>query len=288
MILHIRKKGTIRDGKPLPTVFISDDQNRGCHFVAAFVDLQKNVIYYGDSIGWSSPKNLVSLVKEYTKYISNKECTNNFRIIHYHKPTEENICHSCSDLCTGIYPLQIDSHICGIAVIAMSALFGWTENFTQMTEFSHLASLSIYNKLLRFVVISWFVRGKIDCGLLQIKTVGGGDIVTNNDLEEVTFVDFPLTDEKEITKCNKNVKENMKKCSHCSFETKKTSNLKQHVQRFHGADLVKDIQPKHGFCLCFECGQKYHKIRDLQSHLISSHNHKLNFETKTFNSFQSN
>ena len=34
----------------------------------------------------------------------------------------------------------------------------------------------------------------------------------------------------------------MKKCSDCSFETKKTSNLKRHVQRFHGADLVKDIQ----------------------------------------------
>ena len=162
-----REKRTIRDGQPLPTVFISDDNNRGYHFVAAFVDLQKNVIYYGDSFGWSSPENLVSLVKEYTKYISNKEYANNFRIIHYHKPTEENIYHSCSDLCTGIYPLQSDSHICGIVAIVMSALFGWTENFTQMAEFSYLASPSIYNKLLRFVVISWFVRGKIDCGLLQ-------------------------------------------------------------------------------------------------------------------------
>ena len=65
-----------------------------------------------------------------------------------------------------------------------------------MAEFSYLASPSIYNKLLRFVVISWFVRGKIDCSLLQIKTVSDGDIVITNDLEEVTFVDFPLTDEK--------------------------------------------------------------------------------------------
>ena len=40
MILYIRKKRTIRDGKPLPTVFISDDNNHGCHFVAAFIDLQ--------------------------------------------------------------------------------------------------------------------------------------------------------------------------------------------------------------------------------------------------------
>ena len=206
MILHIGKKRTIRDGKPLPTVFISDDNNRGCHFVSAFADLQKNVIYYGDFLGWSSPENLVSLVKEYTKCISNKEYTNNFRIIHYHMPTEENLYHSCSDLCTGIYTLQSDSHLCGIVAIVMSALFRWTENFTPMAEFSYLASLSIYNKLLRFVAISWFVRGKTDCGLLQIEIVSDGDIVTNNDLEEVIFVFFPLTDEKQITKCNKNVK----------------------------------------------------------------------------------
>ena len=238
------------------------------------------------TLGWSSPENLVSSVKEYTNYISNKECTNDFQIIHYHKPIEENMYHSCSDFCTGIYPLQSDSHICGIVAIVMSALFTWTENFTHMVQFSYLASPSIYNKLLRFVVISWFVRGKIDCGLLETENVSDCDIVTNNDDEEVTFVDFPLTDEKETKKCNKNVKENMKKCSHCSFETKKISNFKRHVQRFHGADLVKDVQPKRGFCLCFKCGQKYHKIRDLQSHWISSHNHKLHFETKTFNSFQ--
>ena len=98
MILHIGKKRTIRDGKALSTVFISDNNNRSSHFVAGFVNLQNNVIYYGDSLGWSSPENLVGLVKEYMKYISNKEYTNDFRIIHYHKSTEENICHSCSDL----------------------------------------------------------------------------------------------------------------------------------------------------------------------------------------------
>ena len=58
MILYIGKKRTIRDGEPL--VFISDDNKRGCYIVAAFIDLQKNVIYYGDSLGWSSPENLVS------------------------------------------------------------------------------------------------------------------------------------------------------------------------------------------------------------------------------------
>ena len=48
MALHIGKKRTIGDGKPLPTVFISEDNNRGCHFVAAFANFQKNAIYYGD------------------------------------------------------------------------------------------------------------------------------------------------------------------------------------------------------------------------------------------------
>ena len=81
-----------------------------------------------------------------------------------------------------------------VVAIVMSTLFGWAENFTQMAEFSYLASPSVYNKLLKFVVISWFVRGKIDCGLLQTEIVSDGDIVANNDLEEVTFVDFSLTD----------------------------------------------------------------------------------------------
>ena len=146
--------------------------------------------------------------------------------------------------------------------------------------------LPVHRFIIRFVVISWFVRSQIDCGLLQIENVSDCDVVTNNDDEEVTFVDFPLTEEKETTKYDKNIKENMKKSSHCSFQTKETSNLKRHVQRFHGAILVKYVQSKHGFCLCFECGQKYHKIRDLQSNVISSHNHKLQFGTKTFNSFQ--
>ena len=85
MILHIGKKTTIRNAKPLLTVFISGDNNGGCRwFVAASVNLQKTVIYYGDSLGSSSPENLVSLVREYRKYISNKECTNDFPRIHYH------------------------------------------------------------------------------------------------------------------------------------------------------------------------------------------------------------
>ena len=97
------------------------------------------------------------------------------------------------------------------------------------------------------------------------------DIVTNNDDKEVTFVDFQLTDEKETTKCNENVKENVKKHSQCSFETMKILKLERHVQRIHGVVLVKDVLPLCGYCLCLESGQKYHnKNRDLQSHLIRS------------------
>ena len=99
--------------------------------------------------------------------------------------------------------------------------------------------------------MSWFVRGKIDRGQLQIENISGYDILTNNDDEEVTFVDFPLTDEKETTKCNKNSKENMKKCSHCSFETKKISNLRRHVQRFHGGRFSKGCSTKAWILLVF-------------------------------------
>ena len=102
-----------------------------------------------------------------------------------------------------------DSHVCGIVAKVM----------THMEQFNYLASPSIYNKLIRFIVISWFVEGKTDYGVLQIDYVyeSDCDIVTNNDDEKVTFVDFPLTYKKETTKCNENVKGNMKKCCHCSF-----------------------------------------------------------------------
>ena len=39
MILQIEKNRFIGDEKPLPTIYISDDNNRGCHFVAGFPNL---------------------------------------------------------------------------------------------------------------------------------------------------------------------------------------------------------------------------------------------------------
>ena len=103
-----------------------------------------------------------------------------------------------------------------------------------MEQFNYLANPSISNKFLMFIVTSQSVQGKVDCSVLQIDVYETCfDIVTNNDNEEVTFLNFPLTGKKKTTKCNENIKENMK-CSHCSFETKKISNLK-YVQRFQAA-----------------------------------------------------
>ena len=92
-----------------------------------------------------------------------------------------------------------NSYVCSHYLHRLKILRIWRNSVS-------VASSLIYNKLLRFVVISWFVRGKVDCGLLQIENVSDGDIVTDNDVEEVPLVDFPLTDEKEITKCNKTSK----------------------------------------------------------------------------------
>ena len=58
MILQIEKNRFIGDEKPLPTIYISDDNNRGCQFVAGFPNLQNNVIYYGNELGWSFTRKL--------------------------------------------------------------------------------------------------------------------------------------------------------------------------------------------------------------------------------------
>ena len=76
-----------------------------------------------------------------------------------------------------------------------------------MEQFNYLANPSISNRFLMFIVTSQFVQGKVDCSVLQIDVYEiCFDIVTNNDNEEVTFLNFPLTGKKKTTKCNENIK----------------------------------------------------------------------------------
>lgn len=78
----------------------------------------------------------------------------------------------------------------------------------------------------------------------------------------------------------------LKKCNPCDFKTKKTSNLKRHILRKHGAECVKEVKSNCGSCLCLECGYTCLRIRDLQYHLIYLHNHNLRFETKLFETYE--
>ena len=304
VILHIGKKRTVVNGTPEWSVFMSDDNNRGCHFAVAFVSFQENKIIYGDSLGWAAPVDLLSLVRNYSNALFNHQNQQSFQLSYYHQPlTKGNTTHSCSS-CIFEYPLQNDGNICGIVAMITSAIFclsdGKEEEIFQ--KFQFLSDPSKYNKFLRYVVITWFSEEKVDLSYLHTfddttenrELPDSNKMEEENDSEDVAYVDFQANDDVKnnvkkssekplMCDAKNNVKNSsekplkcddseklIKKCTHCDYQTDKTSNLKRHIGRKHGAELVKEVQSTHGSCLCLECGHKCFRIRDLQYHLIYS------------------
>ena len=44
------------------TCYVSDEKRRGAHWALLVIDLQNGVTYYGDSLGWPLPSNLINTV----------------------------------------------------------------------------------------------------------------------------------------------------------------------------------------------------------------------------------
>ena len=76
LILHVGKKKILRNGKSEWSVFLSNINNRGCHFAVAFIDFDLHTILYGDSLGWSSPDQLPEIVKTFYQSKKFKEKKN--------------------------------------------------------------------------------------------------------------------------------------------------------------------------------------------------------------------
>ena len=122
IILHVGKKRLLRNGNAEWSTFVSNGNNRGCHFSVAFVDLSKKDIMYGDSLGWPSPTQLPTLVQQYYSAINDTQIPTSFHLSYYHQPSTDNFAHSCTS-CSNNYPLQKDGNICGIVAIIMTAIY---------------------------------------------------------------------------------------------------------------------------------------------------------------------
>ena len=149
------------------TTFISNGSKQGNHWslLHVVINIENKSAYYGDSLGWSVPHNLVSSLEENLHMLERKleigihSCLQD--IITIHQPCGGN--HTCSDQCTQFYPLQTCSNICGIITMCMVAVMtesweGWLK-WNNLSAPQFLQNPSLHGKYLR---INALVQNKID------------------------------------------------------------------------------------------------------------------------------
>ena len=160
--LHV---GRQEDG----TTFISNGSLQGNHWSLLAIDVENKSAYYGDSLGWSVPYNLISALEENLHML---ECKLGIDI---HSCLQDIITingkHKCLEQCTHFYPLQSCSNICGIIVMCMIAIM--TESWEDWCKWNHLAepefllNPSLHGNYLRINALSWVVEEKIDIDTLN-------------------------------------------------------------------------------------------------------------------------
>lgn len=76
------------------------------------------------------------------------------------------------------------------------------------------------------------------------------------------------------------------KCPKCELIVRDRYCLKRHIKRKHGEEHV-NLAEK-GNCMCLECGYKCHRIENLRTHLVDSHEFMFRFEDIEFGSIAGN
>ena len=106
------------------TCYVSDEKRRGVHWALLIIDLKNGVTYYGDSLGWPLPSNLINMVGSNLQRIEGDLGINimsslkNIVIINKLSRDASN----GSDSGARFYPLQTCSDVCGVIVVCMCAV----------------------------------------------------------------------------------------------------------------------------------------------------------------------
>ena len=136
---------------------MGSELKQGNHFATTVVDFESKQIFYGDSLGWSAPPELISFVEKCTSALS--ENISDFEFIYCHKPSDT-FGHVCSQGCSKNFPFQRDGNICGIVAMIVLATAALTKKlYSAITEKGnnvdncYLANPTRYARYLRSVVI---------------------------------------------------------------------------------------------------------------------------------------
>ena len=157
--------------------YFGTDEMRGCHWALCHVDMTQKRIVYGDSLAWPAPEGLLNQANKYIKAASNGvDDVSNYTFSMCHDPA--NVCprsgsHRCAQSCAKFYPLQTCGSICGVVVMAVSAIacqnvdFFYHISTAYGQDTKHFPSIflqtpSRFSKYLRLVVASWITSNSID------------------------------------------------------------------------------------------------------------------------------
>lgn len=101
--------------------YISDEERTGIHWSLLIIDINNHTAYYGDSLAWSLPTNLISAVESSLRVVLSDleidigNCLQNVVLLQHSDVSNHKGCEP-------FYPLQTYSNMCGVIVVCMSAI----------------------------------------------------------------------------------------------------------------------------------------------------------------------
>eukprot|EP00112_Aurelia_sp_Birch-Aquarium-sp1_P011566 Seg2428.4 transcript_id=Seg2428.4/GoldUCD/mRNA.D3Y31 product="hypothetical protein" protein_id=Seg2428.4/GoldUCD/D3Y31 len=172
-IFNVGKRRHVVDGREEREVDFGRMGLQGNHFSIDVVDIEKNCITYGDSLGWQVPANLLQIIRPY--YV--QMC---------HPTPNASGSHSCLAFSASSFPLQRGGTVCGVvAIAALSIACLAPRNFVLLTDKAlrgaeRLSQLFIskphaYSMYLRCVIMAWMSEEKI-----SIEYVTPNQLLGNN------------------------------------------------------------------------------------------------------------
>ena len=148
----------------------------GNHFACCIYYSDSNTLYYGDSLGYDIPSDVIRIFKEFLCLFGDNEIASQCLVTSMHCNVYTAGNHVCSNDCWTFFPLQTDSSICGISTIFCMCLAALDDAscmsllgipVCENSHYRYLRNVSRYNDFLRLVVAKWLLSGCIDLSVAR-------------------------------------------------------------------------------------------------------------------------
>ena len=156
--------------------YVSDGVRKGCHWSLLVLDLEAHHAYYGDSLAWPTPDNLLETVYSCVHLIEQELSVSILHIfshiisIHGTTSTSHSVPHTTESVC--FYPLQSCSTVCGDVVIAMTALLCHHKEILlkskQLGSLGWLSMPSKHSDYSRMAIMDWILLETVNIDLLGL------------------------------------------------------------------------------------------------------------------------